>query len=398
MKIIKYVVISILAIVLLCLLPPYTAEASNVIQMKKAWYSTKSFPINPNHPLWRRLDLEDNFTILNPPKDVLNELSSEDLAKLMMKYPHLWVLTSYDYREKDVFWDYLRNNCDIYNEILKREDGIAALLNEYKETDFNASMLNGDPMSVFGYNPKINAEVFGCQFVRRLLASKNMSKADYGLIEEIIKKKSVEYGLLVYNCDVQYLTFEEDQENVEMSLLGRTITVKAKNDGFTATGADLEKTILDIQIRFIPGVYQKYGVSSDCLKWYSGDYDAETRKRYNNRINYSWYRLANATPKYNCHAYAWLKANASSGYWLESPVNYMNSSRVTQVGEPKVNDIIVMYSSAGIAHSAVVCETPSGKTGLYAVSKIGGLALYRSPVSELMNYYSCKTFKKYRIK
>lgn len=79
----------------------------------------------------------------------------------------------------------------------------------------------------------------------------------------------------------------------------------------------------------------------------------------------------------------------------------MNSSDVTYIGynvTPQVGDIIVMYNrdSGAIAHSAVIYQTPSGSTGIYTVSKFGGCGVYKAPLSELKNYYSCDNYDVYR--
>ena len=110
--------------------------------------------------------------------------------------------------------------------------------------------------------------------------------------------------------------------------------------------------------------------------------------------------ISSSSPKYNCHSYAWLISSSTNKYWLDSPTPYMNSSSVTYVGSnttPQTWDIIVMYNTSGnIAHSAIVTTTPSGNTGIYTTSKIGGRALYRAPLSELMTYYSCNSYSVYR--
>lgn len=51
-----------------------------------------------------RIGLVDSIDILNPPEDILKDYSTEELACLMMDYPLLWLLTSYDYSDKDIFW------------------------------------------------------------------------------------------------------------------------------------------------------------------------------------------------------------------------------------------------------------------------------------------------------
>lgn len=58
-----------------------------------------------------------------------------------------------------------------------------------------------------------------------------------------------------------------------------------------------------------------------------------------------------------------------------------------------------MYNrfSGAISHSAVICSAPSGGSGIYTKSKIGGLGVYMAPLSELKMSYSCDNYDVYRI-
>lgn len=373
--------------------------------IKNEWYVSRSFPLTPNSDDWMKYGLDDILDILNPPEEILHDLSSQELAELMMNYPQLWVLTSYEYEQKDIFWDYLSNNCSIYNELLGRKDGIECLLNEYLITDFNAKFYNENPYVIWGYNSIANAEVFGCQFVNHIAHIPTMYNNCSDTILKVIEVKSELYSQLENNDAKVYLSFEdslvydvniENDSDYYIFSSGRTIT----SDGFTATGSPYIRSIENVNIYFTPGVYHKYGTDSTCLQWYSGNYTNEKRESLNNSIAYPWYRLAQASPKYNCHGYAWLNANGSNGYWMDSPAAYISYGTVTSVNAYSIQtgDIIVMYNSSGaLVHSAVVCPTPSGGSGIYTVSKIGGKGLYRAPLSELMTYYCSTSYLVYRV-
>lgn len=369
------------------------------------WYVSRSFPINPDSEDWMKYGLDDILYILNPPEDILHEFSSQELADLMMNYPQLWVLTAYEYEQKNIFWDYLANNCSIYNELLSRKDGVECLLNEYLETDFNAQFYNDNPYVIWGYNPIANAEVFGCQFVNHIIHNPVIYNSYFNTISKVIEVKSELYSQLEKSDARLYLSFGNDAMSGEESesiynqyftLDDRSIT----SDGFTATGSPYIRSIENVNIYFTPGVYHKYGTDAACLQWYSGNYTNEKRESLNNAIAYPWYRLAQASPKYNCHGYAWVNANGSNGYWMDSPIAYIYYGTVTNINEnnKQTGDIIVMYNSSGaLVHSAVICPTPSGCYGTYTVSKIGGKGLYRAPLTELMTYYCCTSYLVYRV-
>lgn len=373
--------------------------------LKKQWYETRYYPINPKSEEWLEYGLEEMLDVLNPPEELLHSFSTEELAKLMMEYPYLWILTSYEYDKLDYFFDFVEANCSVYNELMSREEGIECLLKEYQKSDFDAKLYNEDPYMVWGYNPMANAEVFGCQLLVRIAGNSDIDKEESELYTQIKNEKAELYAALDNNIAKSYLSFDniisEDDSDTELLTISEPILFATRAaDGFTATGAVCSKDIYGVSINFTPGIYRKYGVSSSCYQWASGDYDEETRQRLDNSVAFPWYRLSRSSPKYNCHGYAWLNANASNGYWLEPPLAYTGA--VTYVGyneSVQVGDIVVMYnaSTGAIAHSAVICQTPSGATGDYTISKCSGGPLYKAPLSQLMKYYSCSNYDVYRI-
>lgn len=297
-------------------------------------------------------------------------------------------------------------NCDIYKEILNRDDGVEALIHEYSKTDFDAEIYNRNPYIVWGYNLRANAEVFGCQFIVHLMDNSDNYEKYFDLISEVMAEKTVLYSALEDNEAKLYMSFSRDEEQYRDTMLSYESNVDLEGilgeDGFTATGSAYARSIEKETIYFTPGIYHKYGVDSSCLQWYSGDYSTEKKQSLNNSIAYNWYRLSSASPAYNCHSYAWLYASAANVYWLDTPETYMSSSVVSYIGSAvtlQSNDIIVMYNESGeLVHSAVVCATPSGESGVYTISKLGGRGLYKAPLSELSTYYSCKSYRVYRIR
>ena len=166
----------------LCLLAVMYLNRGNVVmaagmdELKQQWYETRNYPVNPDSEEWKKYGISEMFNILNPPQELLETFSTEELAKLMMEYPYLWVLTTYEADKLDYFWGFVEGGCDIYNELLKREDGVLCLLTEYRNTDFDVELYNADPYMVWGYHPMANAEVFGCQFINTMemhLAKRN---------------------------------------------------------------------------------------------------------------------------------------------------------------------------------------------------------------------------------
>lgn len=393
---------------------PETPKKATVEEVRTLWNEKRYYPIEPGSDEWNQYGLVELVAILNPPEEVLDSFATEELATLMMEYPYLWLLTSYEYENRDYFFDFVEANCDIYNELLRREDGIECLLKDYRETDFDAAFYNADPYVVWGYNPKANAEVFACQTLVHLQESGKISGKEYELYTTVVNEKKELYEALEDGISKMYLSFDKEEEestpvmalpNAEEPVLFAMRTA----DGFTATGEGNEtitRKIEEIDIVFTPGTYRKYGVSENCFKWKSGGYEDTDRikleRKIEGRDDYTtWYRLSRPSPKYNCHAYAWLNANASNGYWLDKPYAYMGA--VTHKGYNaalEVGDVIVMYNknTGALVHSAVICEAPAGATEPYTMSKYGGCGLYVAPLSGVLMYYTSENYDVYRLK
>lgn len=377
-----------------------SAEAAEK-NLKEKWYIDQSFPMTPDSTEWFKYNLEDNLDILNPPEDLLHKMSTAQLAKLMLEYPHLWVLTSYEYEQKDIFWEYLSVNCDIFNEIINRDGGTKALLDAYCSTDFDAKYYNDNPYCIWGYNVRANAEVFGCQLINYIKRTPDKFGVSDEDIKEIISEKAVQYSALNNEDTKMYLTFDD----TKMKDSGRRIFDRERintvtsADGFTSYQTTYVKNVEGDYINFYEGNYHKYGTDSFCYKWQSLDYTSAKRNVLNNAISYPWTRISQATPKYNCHGYAWLNSSLTNNYWLDEPTPYMNSESVSYIGgsQKMAGDIIVMYTSSGdLRHSAKVSSTPTGTSYVETISKIGGKGLYVAPLSELMIYYNCTTYYVYR--
>lgn len=208
MKYFRRVSVTAIILTVLCFAISSEVKAAGAEDLKKKWYETHYYPINPESDEWFDYGLEEMFDILNPPEDLLHSFSTEELAKLMMDYPYLWVLTSYEYDKMDIFWTYIEN-CAIYNELMSRDDGVLCLLKEYRNSDFDVNVYNEEPYMVFGYNPMANAEVFGCQFIVHNM--KNFDKEEYELCRQVMREKEVLYSALNDNVAKMYLSFVREQ-------------------------------------------------------------------------------------------------------------------------------------------------------------------------------------------
>ncbi len=133
---------------------------------------------------------------LNPPEDILNGLSSEELASLFQTWPWIHLVDSYnddgDHYER--FFQFAELNSDIFFELLGREDGYVCILEAYRNNKFDINANNENPLFCYSLDLTEKAEVFGCQFIRYY--HHHFTRDEYDLACEIIKEKLVIYEKL----------------------------------------------------------------------------------------------------------------------------------------------------------------------------------------------------------
>ncbi|MBO5109783.1 MAG: hypothetical protein J6D21_03605 [Clostridia bacterium] len=118
---------------------------------------------------------------------------------------------------------------------------------------------------------------------------------------------------------------------------------------------------------------------------YSEEEKANSRRTYEERFPGIEF-LADPTPRYNCHSYAWYMSSSTNSYWIESIDAYIDDPTYMVTTTPAEGDIIVYFKPDNVPnHSGVIDEVLSGTSNgvcgdanLYmVVSKWSGNALYR---------------------
>ena len=186
-------IIAVFTCFMTCFLNIVAVNAATAEELKERWYDTRYYPLYDGCEEWENHEYFDytvTLDILNPPSDLLLSMSTEELAGLMQEYPQMWQMMTYfgtdgkmDY---DLFFLFVETNCDIFYELLRREDGISCLLEEYRtnELDMNEKITSSDQEWL--------AEVFGCQFIRYY--ANRFTDDEYALASQIIEEKKKLYS------------------------------------------------------------------------------------------------------------------------------------------------------------------------------------------------------------
>lgn len=212
----KYVkrmsVITMIILAVMWLASSTAVRAAGAEDLRELWSETRYYPITPESDEWAEYGLWEALEILNPPEELLRSFSTEELAHLMMEYPYLWLLTAFD--ETDDFFEFLENNCDIYNELMSRDDGVLCLAKEYQNLEYDVLQWanNGDwSLKSYGYFPAANAETFGCRFIWYMNKSGDMDQEENELFSEIIREKTEVYESISNSITKRYLNFEKER-------------------------------------------------------------------------------------------------------------------------------------------------------------------------------------------
>lgn len=261
----KYVLLTMIIFTsfVTCFFNSTVVNATTTEELKEQWYDTRYYPIYQGNEDNEKHNYADILDILNPPLDLLLSMSTEELAKLMQDYPCMGQMTTYfdtnGNQDYETFYMFCELNSDIFYELLRREDGITCLLEEYRTHELDVEKLNSGE-----YSTEIDqmwlTEIFGCQFIRYY--AHHFTDNEYSLASQIIEEKRELYtacnDTLLYYFDLpeiepsteekgntirtNYLRPDEIQEK-EDKLAEALLLMKSKEDSLQTASPNTENSI-----------------------------------------------------------------------------------------------------------------------------------------------------------
>ena len=207
-----YLTIAIFTCFMSCLLNTMVVDAATTEEVtaeekKNQWYDTGYYPLHQGIEEWQ-YNYPDVLDILNPPPDLLLSMPTEELADLMQEYPLMWQMMTYfgpdGQQSYTTFFAFMEDHCDIFYELLRREDGISCLLEEYRTNEYIWKRKNNE-FSYDEIDQMFLAEIFGCQFIRYY--SHHFTDNEYQLASQIIEEKKELYSITT--DDLYYLDLPE---------------------------------------------------------------------------------------------------------------------------------------------------------------------------------------------
>ncbi len=167
--------------------------SSNDDSLKDLWYETRYYPIYMGNPEWGKHNMDEVFGANNPPRDLLLSMPSEELAGLLFESPYLTQMLTYfgedGHIDYSTMFGFLELHSDIFYELLRREDGIMAILEHYQNSGIDIRWFEDENYD--SLDKKWLAEVFGSQFNRSY--SVIFTKEETDLAKQIISEKNNVY-------------------------------------------------------------------------------------------------------------------------------------------------------------------------------------------------------------
>ena len=182
----------------------------SVEDMKARWYDTHYYPLYYGCEEWKnpyndyKYTLMELIDILNPPEDLLISMPSQELAQLMQEHPTICRVMQLlgEGMIPDFEWLFLilERESEIFYELLRREDGIASILQAYKDNVYIELSYNQDSdIGKLWY-----AEMLGCHFI--LNYSSLFTESEYIMAKEILEEKSKRYYAELKDHQIEYMS------------------------------------------------------------------------------------------------------------------------------------------------------------------------------------------------
>jgi beta-lactamase regulating signal transducer with metallopeptidase domain len=152
------------------------------------WYDHRDYPLKAGSAAWLRyFSMGLLYKMQGPPEDLLKEMSSDELAELLFRYPG-GILTEFAgdtaYMQIEVF----KRKCNIFEELTNRTDGPHAILNAFSKIELDFDAIKGpNCYQDIGYN----AEQFVYYYVTYY--QDQFSAEDIAYYEEVYQERYEKY-------------------------------------------------------------------------------------------------------------------------------------------------------------------------------------------------------------
>ncbi|MCR4599242.1 MAG: hypothetical protein K5678_09450 [Acetatifactor sp.] len=161
-NVLRIVVLFNIIVFLLWTITGETVHATNSQELKILWKEYGDYPIPYGDDKLNRFSYYEIIDILNPPAEVLDSFTVNELAELVLKYPLMNEMLGIADSDMPIYFSSLEGNSTIFQELLWREGGIEALLEIYNSLSLDVEGLNHYDNIVVAFTevPSFREEIF----------------------------------------------------------------------------------------------------------------------------------------------------------------------------------------------------------------------------------------------
>lgn len=337
------------------------------------------YKITPEDSEWRDFKTtEEMYKACQIDTEILENMSTEELAKAVADYPLMINIYAYDSMEQGV--EAIRRQFDGIDELLERNEaieGLCAYLEKFSDRE-EASKLGEN----FGMKCDYCMTLIDYTYKKQSYISDTDSKRImnvYKEIEALCDDGLVSEGYISFDY-LRDLSVEGFWNNRSKSAPGKDVIDTDISTNVKKVGTQIISTPKGTKITL-----DKYEfVSSSAASYINKQMDAD----YPNAV-----RIGTATAHYNCHSYAWYRASQYNTCWMESSqaMSYIIDGSYSSVSN--FNNIVgakvqYMDKDGCFVHSAIVNSQRSTNLtflkqgiGFEVKSKWGKAGLYRHNAS-----------------
>lgn len=378
-------------------------------------YIGYDYPVRPGTAEWAALaDHQEMVDACEIPADVLETMTTEELAQTILAYPLLADMFAYD--DWNIGLSIVADHFNGLEEFSEKSDSASELVQLYIEQEpVVKADLDQKTIDAFETNDITNfmdADYTACnQIVRSMALTVLLTHDDYAgrintadmetLVSAAEEKSELADAGTIYAPDSAYFISAKDNSAVST----RAVSLVEQTGYFHyTTGYATVKTPKNNSVTVDKKVCVETWLGSDGNEYLVTDAQyTDLPSSYKTSLNSTYYDIyginpvSNPTVKYNCHSYAWYRQSTSNPYWMNNPSKYLTDGSYTEVGkiETEVGDRMVYYNSNddtydGISHSAVITDYtdyPKSKRTFVVKSKWGMLGLYEHSWSNCPYYY-----------
>ncbi len=397
-------IIAVLLLIVVAIPSPMHAESLTKHSLSaeaESWY----YPVLPGDEEWNKMSMLETFAICDMPESLLKNSSTEHLAKLVLDYPFLLDIRTYDETADGV--EHLMRKSNIIREFFSRANAIDILLDEYGKFGVDYDVLSlpigSTKRSLLvesGYNKEAFVQAYiGTNYMK-------LSENQLSRFSEIFERKcdeqkkhknSEEFPFVFYTSANEVLGYIPTvaisagavRENESSALYGDLVddfdevqtlpAVQVHNQNFTYTvGYHISSLYggLSILAKKLDG--------SDFSDLNRQKADEDFMKAY---IGFTY--ISSASAAYNCHCYTW---TPNVRYYIEEPEVIYDSDYFAHVGSncaANLGDkIVTKYSSGSPVHSVIVTGAGASAYTIMTTAKMGYQGVYSATLYLMMNFYS----------